>query len=127
MTYTWNEYGRPALNTTMSLAPLIADSEVDAIYHGGDVSYATGYLAVWDFFLDMLSPVASGVTYLTTVGNHESDWYDSASYYNVSDSGGECGVATTELLPMPIAGRNGLSVEDEFLSEGNCRYLSIGP
>ena len=47
--------------------------------------------AVWDFFLDMISPLASSVIYLTTVGNHESDWTNSASYYSVTDSGGECG------------------------------------
>ena len=60
------------------------------------------------------------------MGNHESDWYNSASYFSVSDSGGECGgiyfcasykesrilmsnqfyhtlvvVAATELIPMP--------------------------
>lgn len=56
---------------------------------------------MWDFFLDMLTPMASGSIYLTTVGNHESDWTNSASFYSVTDSGGECGVATTGLLPMP--------------------------
>jgi acid phosphatase type 7 len=45
--------------------------------------------------------VASGAVYLTTVGNHESDWYNSASLYSNADSGGECGVMTTRLLPMP--------------------------
>ena len=61
------------------------------IYHGGDISYATGYLAVWDFYLDMISPMARSALYLTTVGNHESDWYNSASYFSNADSGGECG------------------------------------
>jgi hypothetical protein len=87
MSYTWNEYGRPSINTTESVGALVAKGLVDAIYHGGDISYATGYMAVWDFFMDMLSPVSSGTVYLTTVGNHESDWINSASYYNVSDSG----------------------------------------
>ena len=27
-----------------------------------------GYAAVWDHFLNMISPIASGVLYLTTVG-----------------------------------------------------------
>lgn len=92
------------------------------IYHGGDISYATGYLSVWDFYLDMLSPMAGSALYLTTVGNHESDYYNSASYFSNSDSGGECGgdahansssssccshlltsraVLTTSLIPMP--------------------------
>ena len=70
---------------------LIPNSACVVIYHGGDISYATGYLAVWDYFLDMISPMARSALYLTTVGNHESDWYNSASYFSVSDSGGECG------------------------------------
>ena len=49
----------------------------------------------------MLSPVSGSVLYLSTVGNHETDWPNSASYYTGTDSGGECGVATTRLLPMP--------------------------
>jgi len=100
-TYTWNEYGRPAYYTSISVGAEVADGKVDAIYHGGDISYATGYLAVWDFFLDMIVPMAASTLYLTTVGNHESDWYNSATIYNVSDSGGECGVCTTRLIPMP--------------------------
>jgi acid phosphatase type 7 len=99
--YTWNEYGRPSVQTIESVGARVRRGEVDVVYHGGDISYATGYLAVWDFYLDMLSPVSSGAIYLTTVGNHESDWTNSASYYNVTDSGGECGVLATRLLPMP--------------------------
>lgn len=66
-----------------------------------DVVLWTGYEAVWDFFLDMISPMASGTIYLTTVGNHESDWPNTASYYTGTDSGGECGVMATTLLPQP--------------------------
>ena len=62
--------------------------KIDAVFHGGDISYATGYEAVWDFFLDQISPIASGALYLTTVGNHESDWPGTASYYTGTDSGG---------------------------------------
>lgn len=101
MAFTWYEYGRPAYYTAMSVGAEVAQGNIDAIYHGGDISYATGYLAVWDFFLDMLAPMASGTLYLTTVGNHESDWYNSSTYFNNSDSGGECGVMTTRLIPMP--------------------------
>lgn len=70
MSYTWNEYGRPSILTTMAVGAEVAAGQVDMVYHGGDISYATGYMAVWDFFLDMLSPVAGSVVYLTTVGNH---------------------------------------------------------
>lgn len=68
--YTWNEYGRPSVFTTMAVAAEINDGLIDAVYHGGDISYATGYMAVWDFFLDMLSPMSGSVVYLSTVGNH---------------------------------------------------------
>lgn len=101
MTYTWYEYGRPAYGTICAIGAEVAAGEVDVIYHGGDISYAVGYMAVWDFYADMMSPVTGSVLYLTTVGNHESDWYNSASSFNNSDSGGECGVATTRLFPMP--------------------------
>ena len=73
--YTWNEYGRPSIFTTMAVAAEIDAGLVDAVYHGGDISYATGYMAVWDFFLDMLSPMAGSVVYLTTVGNHVGTIY----------------------------------------------------
>ena len=40
--------------------------------------------------------------YLTTVGNHESDWPGTSSNPGYgSDSGGECGVCSLQLLPMP--------------------------
>jgi hypothetical protein len=42
------------------------------------------------------------VPYLTTVGNHESDWPGTASIPGYGDdSGGECGVVTLQMLPMP--------------------------
>ena len=101
-TYTWYEYGRPAINTTMAVNAEILNGNIDAVYHGGDISYATGYLSVWDFFMNMISPVAGSVLYLSTVGNHESDWHHAhGSIYDVTDSGGECGVLTTTLLQQP--------------------------
>ena len=57
MSYTWNavsEYGRPAINTTIAVAAEIATGSVDAIYHGGDLSYATGYMVCkWVLIFDM--------------------------------------------------------------------------
>ena len=101
-TYTWNEYGRPSIRTAEMVGAEIANGTVDAVYHGGDISYATGYMAVWDFYANMMAPVASAHTiYLTTVGNHESDCPNSASYWNGTDSGGECGVLATTLYTQP--------------------------
>lgn len=107
---TWDEYGAPSILTAESIAARVSTGNIDMIYHGGDISYATGYAAVWDFFLDMVSPMTSGVTYLTTVGNHESDWWYN-SYYKTYDSGGECGVVATTLLTMP--NRTGLDGNSE--------------
>lgn len=100
-TYTWNHYGRPSIYVTMAVGAEVLANTVHAVYHGGDISYATGYEAVWDFWLNQISPVASGTLYLTTVGNHETDWPGTASYYNGTDSGGECGITTTTLMPLP--------------------------
>jgi hypothetical protein len=100
MSYTWQFYGRPALNVSWSVGDRVARGEVDAIYHGGDTSYATGYMSIWDFWLNMMAPVASGTLYLTTVGNHEADWPGS-SVFNTTDSGGECSVPAFKLTPQP--------------------------
>lgn len=69
-TYTWNEYGRPAVAVMEAVGDEVVRGEVDVVFHGGDISYATGIMAVWDFFMNSLSPVASGALYMTTVGNH---------------------------------------------------------
>jgi len=97
----FSEACAPAYNTTNSIyGNWVQTGLVDAVFHSGDISYANGYLANWDFFLDMISPIAGSVMYLTTVGNHESDWLGSPSSYQGFDSGGECGLSV-ELLPMP--------------------------
>ncbi len=92
----------------MAIGDEVVNGKIDVIFHNGDISYAMGDIAVWDFFMDQISPIAGSCLYLSTVGNHESDCPDSASYYAGSnrdgrcgDSGGECGVLTTRLLPMP--------------------------
>lgn len=48
-----------------------------------------------------MSPITSSSLYLTTVGNHESDWKGTATTYVGTDSGGECGVMATRLYPQP--------------------------
>ena len=73
------------------------------LYIGGDISYADGYMVVWDFFLGQIAPKTGKVPYVTTVGNHEMDWpgIPEVIYPNNTDSGGECGVLSTTLIPMP--------------------------
>jgi hypothetical protein len=102
-TEVWDEACPPAINTTMSVSALVAKGLVDAVYHTGDISYANGYMSSWDFYLDMISPMAGSSLYLTTVGNHESDWPNTASLdfaWNFA-SGGECGVPELKFIPMP--------------------------
>lgn len=41
-TYTWDEYGRPAMYTAMSVGAQVAEGTIDAVFHNGDLSYATG-------------------------------------------------------------------------------------
>lgn len=53
------------------MADEINSGHVDSIFHIGDISYATGFLVEWDFFLHQISPVASRVSYMTAIGNHE--------------------------------------------------------
>ncbi len=45
--------------------------DVDLVFHVGDISYATGFMVEWDSFLEMINPVASRVSYMTAIGNHE--------------------------------------------------------
>lgn len=100
---TWDAYGRPAINTTIAVTnqEVGQRKSVDAIWHVGDISYARGYMSAWPVFEHMVSPMVSQRVYATGLGNHESDWPNSASYWNVTDSGGECGVMSSTLFPMP--------------------------
>ncbi|CAM6025197.1 unnamed protein product [Sphagnum balticum] len=75
--------------------------DVDLVFHVGDISYATGFMVEWDSFLEMINPVASRVSYMTAIGNHERDFPCSGSVYETPDSGGECGVAYEAYFPMP--------------------------
>ncbi|XP_024524876.1 nucleotide pyrophosphatase/phosphodiesterase isoform X1 [Selaginella moellendorffii] len=80
----------------------MANETVDAIFHIGDLSYATGFLAEWDHFLEMIEPVASKTAYMTAIGNHERDYPGSGSMYSTPDSGGECGVPYRSYFRMPV-------------------------
>ena len=90
-----------AYNTSRAIAYEVNAGTVDAVYIGGDISYANGYLPVWDHFLEQSAPFTSGALFFTNLGNHESDSPNSASYYHGTDSGGECGVIAMSLYPEP--------------------------
>lgn len=54
-----------------AVADEVTSGNVDSVFHIGDISYATGFLVEWDFFLHLINPVASRVSYMTAIGNHE--------------------------------------------------------
>ncbi|GLT92891.1 hypothetical protein SLE2022_107030 [Rubroshorea leprosula] len=84
----------------------VENGNVDSIFHIGDISYATGFLVEWDYFLQLISPLASKVSYMTAIGNHERDYKDSGSIYLTPDSGGECGVPYEIYFPMPTLAKD---------------------
>ena len=90
------------------MGAIIAENKADAIFHGGDLSYADGYMSIWDFWLQQITPLSASVPYLTIMGNHEMDWpgIPEDIFGNEShSSGGECGVVAMKLLPMPAPAR----------------------
>ncbi|XP_057818701.1 probable inactive purple acid phosphatase 27 [Cryptomeria japonica] len=95
-----------ALGVIGAVAEEVGERNVDSIFHIGDISYATGFLVEWDYFLHMITPVASHVPYMTAIGNHERDFADSGAYYGTPDSGGECGVPYEKYFPMPTPGQD---------------------
>ncbi|KAB1228219.1 putative inactive purple acid phosphatase 27 [Morella rubra] len=90
-----------SISVINAVADEVNSGNVNSIFHIGDISYATGFLAEWEFFLDLINPVASQVPYMTAIGNHERDYIDSGSVYITPDSGGECGVAYETYFQMP--------------------------
>ncbi|KAL2898499.1 putative inactive purple acid phosphatase 27 [Bienertia sinuspersici] len=84
----------------------VASGKVDTIFHIGDISYATGFLVEWDYFLHLITPLASKVSYMTAIGNHERDYINSGSVYITPDSGGECGVPYESYFQMPTSSKD---------------------
>jgi hypothetical protein len=115
----WDGIYPPAIDTVLAIEDQVRKNQINGLLHVGDLSYANGYLSVWYFYLNMLSPIISRIPYLTVVGNHEVD--DIKEHYSLADSnehrnhstssellypethgsGGECGVVFSALFPMP--------------------------
>ncbi|KAI5389863.1 hypothetical protein KIW84_075244 [Lathyrus oleraceus] len=95
-----------ALSVIKAIANEVDSNNVNSVFHIGDISYATGFLAEWDFFMHLISPVASRVSYMTAIGNHERDYLSSGSVYQTPDSGGECGVPYETYFPMPTSAKD---------------------
>ncbi|KAJ6428114.1 hypothetical protein OIU84_023521 [Salix udensis] len=95
-----------SLSVIKAMTEEVESGNADTIFHIGDISYATGFLVEWDFFLHLISPLASQVSYMTAIGNHERDYINSGSVYGTPDSGGECGVAYETYFPMPTSAKD---------------------
>ncbi|KAJ4796151.1 Purple acid phosphatase [Rhynchospora pubera] len=91
-----------SISVTSAINKVLAVNNIDSVFHIGDISYATGFLAQWEYFLDLIEPFASRISYMTAIGNHERDYAKSGSVYQTPDSGGECGVPYEAYFQMPI-------------------------
>ncbi|KAF5730949.1 nucleotide pyrophosphatase/phosphodiesterase-like isoform X1 [Tripterygium wilfordii] len=101
-----NEYANyqpGSLNTTDQLIKDL--SNIDIVFHIGDLPYANGYISQWDQFTAQVEPIASTVPYMIASGNHERDWPNSGSFYDTDDSGGECGVLAETMYYVPAENR----------------------
>ncbi|PKI53331.1 hypothetical protein CRG98_026268 [Punica granatum] len=85
----------------------LGPSKPSFVSHIGDISYARGYLWLWDHFFTQIEPVAARVPYHVCIGNHEYDWPaqpwkpDWAKTIYGKDGGGECGVPYSLRFKMP--------------------------
>ncbi|KMS99148.1 hypothetical protein BVRB_2g047460 [Beta vulgaris subsp. vulgaris] len=104
---TVEHYIQPgSLSVVAAMADEVSTGKVDSIFHIGDISYATGFLVEWDYFLHLITPLASRLSYMTAIGNHERDYIDSGSVYITPDSGGECGVPYESYFQMPTSSKD---------------------
>lgn len=101
-----NEYSDYQPGSLMTTDQLIKDlSNIDIVFHIGDIAYSNGYVSQWDQFTSQVEPIASTVPYMIASGNHERDWPNSGSFYNTMDSGGECGVPAETMFYVPADNR----------------------
>ncbi|KAK1271711.1 putative inactive purple acid phosphatase 27 [Acorus gramineus] len=99
----YSDYQPGSLNTTDQL---VKDLEnIDIVFHIGDITYANGYISQWDQFTSQVEPIASAVPYMIGSGNHERDWPGTGSFYNTTDSKGECGVLAETMFYVPAENR----------------------
>ncbi|WJX94480.1 putative inactive purple acid phosphatase 27 [Trifolium repens] len=99
----YSNYQPGSLNTTDRLIEDLKN--IDIVFHIGDISYANGYISQWDQFTAQVEPIASTVPYMIASGNHERDWPNTGSFYNTTDSGGECGVLAETMFYVPAENR----------------------
>lgn len=60
-----NEYSNYQPGSLMTTDQLIDDlSNIDIVFHIGDITYSNGYISQWDQFTAQVEPVASTVPYM---------------------------------------------------------------
>ncbi|KAM0896833.1 hypothetical protein ACQ4PT_022965 [Festuca glaucescens] len=99
----FSNYQPGSLNTTDTL---IKDLDnYDMVFHIGDMPYANGYLSQWDQFTAQVAPISAKKPYMIASGNHERDWPNTGGFFDVKDSGGECGVPAETMYYYPAENR----------------------
>ncbi|KAM0866651.1 hypothetical protein ACQ4PT_042483 [Festuca glaucescens] len=120
---TWNEAERDGSNEYQNFQPASLNTtdavmrdldNTDVVFHIGDISYANGYLSQWDQFTQQVEPITSRVPYMLAsnsvspmmaVGITSEISPNSGSFYNGTDSGGECGVPAATMYYVPTENR----------------------
>jgi len=95
------------------------ESKARAVHHFGDLAYAMGAAHIWEEWLHMIEPFSRYIPLMVGVGNHEYDHLvggangkdpsgvtSDAGFHPMwgnmgNDSGGECGVPTSQHFTMP--------------------------
>jgi hypothetical protein len=95
------------------------ETNVTAVHHFGDISYANGAAHVWDAWFRMVAAFSRTLPLMIAIGNHEYDhtaggvgkdpsgvktadgFQPSWGNFNANDSGGECGVPMAKRFRMP--------------------------
>jgi hypothetical protein len=96
-------YQPGSLNTTDTLVQDL--DNYDIVFHIGDLPYANGYISQWDQFTAQVEPITARKPYMIASGNHERDWPNSGGFFDVKDSGGECGVPAETYYYYPAENR----------------------
>nr|CAB3478456.1 unnamed protein product [Digitaria exilis] len=96
-------YQPGSLNTTDTLVKDL--DNYDIVFHIGDLPSANGYISQWDQFTAQVEPISAKKPYMIASGNHERDWPNTGGFFNVKDSGGECGVPAETMYYYPAENR----------------------
>ncbi|KAF8067344.1 PAP1 [Scenedesmus sp. PABB004] len=100
--WAWEGYGA----NSSKLAPRLAAEDAQLGLLVGDLAYANGVAAEWDYFGHQFDPAFSAWPLAVATGNHERDWPGTGDVLDGmpvrdGDSGGECNVPYTYRFYTP--------------------------